>query len=90
MALDIFEEFDRDKIKISSKDRIVMVTVYLPIIVEKKEEGEYNIIETDNSLLFRYVNKIKTQKKRYSNSIKWVGLLKNLYDFTEEEQGEII
>ena len=90
MTLNIFEEFDRDKIKLSSKDRIVMVTVYLPIIVEKNEKGEYNIIETDNSFLFRYVNKIKTQKKNNSNSIKWIGLLKNLYDFTDEEQEEII
>ena len=90
MALNIFEEFDKDKIKLSSKDRIVMVTVYLPIIVEKNEKGEYNIIETDNSLLFRYVNKIKTQKKRNANGIKWIGLLKNLYDFPEEEKEEII
>ena len=90
MTLDIFEEIDRDKIKLSSKDRIVMVTVYLPIIVEKKGKGEYSIIETDNSLLFRYVNKVKTHKKSKSNNIKWIGLLKNLYDFSEEEQEEII
>jgi len=90
MALDIFDDFDKREVKLSSKDRIVMVTVYLPIAVEKKEKGVYNIIEADNSLLFRYVNKLKTDKKRNTISIKWIGLLKNLYDYNEEEQEEII
>jgi trehalose 6-phosphate synthase/phosphatase len=90
MALDIFDDFDKEKIKLSNKDRIVMVTVYLPINIEKKGKGEYNIIETDNSLLFRYINKLKANKAKNSISIKWIGLLKSLYNFSEEEQEEII
>ena len=38
MLLDIFDHFDKEKIKLSSKDRIVMITAYLPINVEKKEK----------------------------------------------------
>ena len=90
MTLDIFDDFDKGEIKLSNRDRIVMVTVYLPIIIEKNEEGDYNIIESDNSFLFRYVNKLKTDTKKNQINIKWIGLLKNLYDFPEEEQEEII
>ena len=90
MSIDIFDDCDKGEIKLSSKDRIVMVTVYLPIVVEKDEKGEYNIIESDNSFLFRYVNKLKTDTKKNYINIKWIGLLKNLYDFSEEEQEEII
>ena len=90
MTLDIFDDFDKGQIKLSSRDRIVMVTVYLPIILEKNEKGEYNIIENDNSFLFRYVNKLKTDSKKNAINIKWIGLLKNLYDFPEKEQEEII
>ena len=90
MALDIFDDFYKGEVKLSTRDRIVMVTVYLPIVIEKKENGEYNIIESDNSFLFRYVNKLKTDTKKNSINIKWIGLLKNLYDFPEEEQEEII
>ena len=90
MALDIFEDFDKGEVKLSNRDRIVMVTVYLPINIEKNEKGGYNIIESDNSFLFRYVNKLKTDTKKNPINIKWIGLLKTLYDFPEEEQEEII
>ena len=90
MSLDIFDDFDKKEIRLSSKDRIVMVTVYLPIIVEKTSEGNFKIIETDNSFLFRYVNKLKTDVKKNYINVKWIGLLKNLYDFSEEDQEEII
>jgi hypothetical protein len=63
MSLDIYDDYDKNEVKITNKDRIVMVTVYLPITIEKKGKNQYNIIESDNSLMFRYVNKIKTEKK---------------------------
>ena len=88
MSVDIFEDYDKNEVKLSNKDRIVMVTVYLPISIEKKGENDYNIIESDNSLLFRYINKIKNDKN-YIN-IKWVGLLKGLYNYNQEEQDKII
>ena len=92
MSLDILDDFDnKGEVKLSSRDRIVMVTVYLPIGIEKNEKGEYNIIESDNSFLFRYVNKLKAENNSKNPiNIKWIGLLKNLYDFPEEEQEEII
>ncbi len=88
MSLDILDDFDnKGEVKLSSRDRIVMVTVYLPIGIEKNEKGEYNIIESDNSFLFRYVNKLKAENNSKNPiNIKWIGLLKNLYDFLEEEQ----
>ena len=58
--------------------------------MQKKRKSEYTIIETDNSLLFRYVNKLKANKTKNSISIKQIGLLKSLYNFSEEEQEEII
>ena len=90
MAWEIFDDFDKGEIRLSSRDRIVMVTVYLPIAVEKNQNGDFNIIESDNSFLFRYVNKLKTETKKNQINIKWIGLLKNLYDFPEEEQEQII
>ena len=90
MSLDIFDDFDKKEIKLSSRDRIVMVTVYLPITVVKTKDGNYKIIESDNSFLFRYVNKLKTDVKKNYINVKWIGLLKNLYNFSEEEQEEII
>ena len=90
MSIDIYDEFDKNEVKLSLKDRIVMVTVYLPISIEKVGENDYKIIESDNALLFRYINKIKTNKKKNLINIKWVGLLKGLYDYNEIEQEEII
>ena len=90
MNIDIYDEFDKNEVKLSLKDRIVMVTVYLPITIEKIGDNDYKIIESDNSLLFRYINKIKTNKKKNMINIKWVGLLKGLYEYNEIEQEEII
>ena len=79
MPLDIFDDFDnKGEVKLSRRDRIVMVTVYLPISLEKNKKGKYNIIESDNSFLFRYVNKLKADINKNSINIKWIGLLKNL------------
>ena len=90
MAVDIFDDFYKGEVRLSNRDRIVMVTTYLPISIEKNVNGGYNIIESDNSLLFRYVNKLKIEAKKNTINIKWIGLLKNLYDFPKEEQEEII
>ena len=90
MNIDIYDEFDKNEVKLSLKDRIVMVTVYLPITIEKIGDNDYKINESDNSLLFRYINKIKTNKKKNMINIKWVGLLKGLYEYNEIEQEEII
>jgi trehalose 6-phosphate synthase/phosphatase len=90
MNIDIFDEYDKNEVKLSTRDRIVMVTVYLPITVEKINNKEYIIVETDNSLLFRYVNTIKMNQKKNSVNIKWIGLLKDLYNYPKEEQEEII
>ena len=90
MNIDIYDEFDKNEVKLSLKDRIVMVTVYLPITIEKIGDNDYKITESDNSLLFRYINKIKTNKKKNMINIKWVGLLKGLYEYNEIEQEEII
>ena len=38
MALDIYDDFDTNEVKLTAKDRIVMVTVYLPITVEKNRK----------------------------------------------------
>ena len=90
MSIDIYDEYNKNEVKLSLKDRIVMVTVYLPISIEKIGDNNYKIIESDNSLLFRYINKVKTNKKKNLINIKWVGLLKGLYDYDEKEQEEII
>ena len=90
MTIDIFNDYDKNEVKLSYKDRIVMVTVYLPITIEKKGKNKYEIIESDNSFFFRYINKIKTEQKKNMINIKWIGLLKDLYKYPEEEQEEIL
>ena len=90
MILDLYDDYDQNEVTITSNDRIVMVTVYLPITVKKNENNIFEIIESENSLLFRYVNKLKLERNKNGINIKWIGLLKCLYDYPKNEQEEII
>ena len=72
--------------KITYNDRCIMTSVYLPFYLKKINKNEYEIIEDENSLLLRYINNLKNEKKI---NIIWVGMLKNYFDFDEEEILEI-
>ena len=84
---DAIPDFDYNQ-KITSNDRIIMATIYLPFYVRKKDEKEnnYEIIEDENSTLLRYINNLKNTK---SINLIWVGMLRNYFDFNEEEIDEI-
>ena len=68
--------------KITYNDRTIMATVYLPFYLKKINKTKYEIIEDENSLLLRYINNLKNAKKI---NLIWVGMLKNYFDFDEEE-----
>ena len=68
--------------KITYNDRCIMASVYLPFYLKKVNKNEYEIIEDENSLLLRYINNLKNTKKI---NLIWVGMLKNYFDFDEEE-----
>ena len=72
--------------KITSSDRCIMASMYLPFSLKKNENKEYEIIEDENSLLLRYINNLKKKK---SMNIIWVGMLRNYFDFEEEELDNI-
>ena len=73
---------------ISAKDRIIMVTIFLPFSVKKIDmnKNEYEIIEDENTFFSRYMNILK--KNDYLDLI-WVGMLKNYFDFDENEINDI-
>ena len=69
---------------IDNIDRIIMVSIYLPIRVKKKDmnKKEYEIIEDENSFFSRYMNVLKNND---IVNLIWVGMLRNYFDFEEEE-----
>ena len=81
------EQYDYNNLY--SNDRIIMVTVYLPIHIKKKNmnKDEYEIIEDENSFLSRYLNVLKNRETVVE--IIWVGMLKNYFDFESDEINSI-
>ena len=65
-------------------DRIIMVTLYLPISIKKKDmnKKEFEIIEDENSFLSRYLNVLKNND---TVNLIWVGMLKNYFDFEKDD-----
>jgi trehalose 6-phosphate synthase/phosphatase len=65
-----------------------MATIYLPFYIKKNEsnKNKYELIEDENSFLLRYINNLKSTK---SINLIWVGMLKNYFDFIEDEINEI-
>ena len=74
--------------KITNRDRCIMVTIYLPFSVKKIRQKEYEIIEDENSIILRYLYNLNKNKNKSMNYI-WVGMLKNYFDFDEDEIEEI-
>ena len=84
---DAIPDFDYNQ-KITNNDRVIMATIYLPFYIKKKnnKNEEFEIIEDENSFLLRYINNLKNTKKI---NLIWVGMLKNYFDFNEEEINKI-
>ena len=84
---DAIPDFDYNQ-KISNSDRIIMATIYLPFNIKRKDgkKKEYEIIEDENSFILRYINNLKNTK---SINLIWVGMLKNYFDFEEDEIDDI-
>ncbi len=84
-SINLSREIDQN---ISAKDRIIMVTLFLPFSVKKIDmnKNKYEIIEDENTFFSRYMNILK--KKDYLDLI-WVGMLKNYFDFDENEINDI-
>ena len=70
---------------INKDDRIIMVSIYLPVKIKKKDinKKEYEIIEDENTFLSRYINVLKNEG---IVNLIWVGMLKNYFDFEEDEK----
>ncbi len=79
-------EFQINK-KLQNSERIIIATNYLPIIVEKKND-KFEIIVKEYSSVFAKINHLKMNKKIKIN-IYWVGMLRNYFDFSEEQLDEI-
>ena len=69
---------------LNTNERIIMVTVYLPVSIKKKDmnKKEYIIIEDENTFLSRYLNVLKNKE---TLKLIWVGMLKNYFDFEKDE-----
>ena len=72
--------------KMTASDRIIMASIYLPFYLKKNKKNEYEIIEEENSLLLRYINNLKKTNKI---NLIWVGMLKNYFEFDEDEINDI-
>ena len=85
-AVDNINEIIFNDIECMNRDaRIIMVSLYLPVRIKKKNmnKKEYEIIEDENSFLSRYINVLKNEG---IVNLIWVGMLKNYFDFEEEER----
>ena len=82
---DKIPDFDYTQ-KITSSDRVIIATIFLPLSVKKNKNNEYELFEDENSILFLYLNKLKKNK---SINLIWVGMLKNYFEFEEEEIDQI-
>ena len=71
-------------LSLNLNDRIIMVSIYLPISIKKKDinKKEYEIIEDENSIFSRYLNVLKNND---DVNLIWVGMLKNYFDFEKDE-----
>ena len=78
---DKIPDFDYTQ-KITNSDRCIIATVYFPFSVKKIKENQYEIIEDENSFLLRYINNLK---KSNSINLIWVGMVKNYFEFEEDE-----
>ena len=74
--------------KITSSDRCIMASMYLPFSLKKNKnsKNKYEIIEDENSLLLRYIISLKQTQ---TMNLIWIGMLKNYWDFNDEELEEI-
>ena len=78
------ENFPIKMIDISDEDEILMCSFYLPLNIEKKENGDFNLIPT-NDPLYRTLYRITKDKK----NIKWFGSLKNEKNISNNEKEKI-
>jgi len=78
------ENLSLKKVDISDDDEILMCSFYLPLNVEKDENGKFNFISTNDALYHTLYRIIKDKK-----NIKWFGLLKNENNFSNSEREQI-
>ena len=72
------------KVDITDEDEILMCSFYLPLNIEKNENGNFNLIPT-NDALYHTLYRITKDKK----NIKWFGSLKNEKNLSNIEREEI-
>lgn len=78
------ENLSLKKVDISDDDEILMCSFYLPLNIEKDENGKFNFISTNDALYHTLYRIIKDKE-----NIKWFGLLKNENNFTNNEREQI-
>lgn len=72
--------------KMSTEDRIIIVTDYLPFEVEKTGQQLYSLNMTDESLVYSIMYRMKEIN---FCEVLWVGMLKNYTEFEEDELYDI-
>lgn len=72
--------------KMSSEDRIVIVTAYLPFEVEKHNQGFYTLNINEESLVYSIMYRMKEIN---FCEVVWVGMLENYFQFEEDDLVEI-
>lgn len=78
------ENLSLKKVDISDDDEILMCSFYLPLNIEKDENGKFNFIPTNDALYHTLYRIIKDKE-----NIKWFGLLKNENNFSNNEREQI-
>jgi len=84
-AKKIIEELPNEIVTdINDNDDILMFSFYLPVNIEKNDEGEINFVSTNEALYHTLYRIIKNKK-----NIKWFGFLKEEKNIKEEERENI-
>ena len=73
-------------LKMNNDDRIIIATAHLPFRVEKSIDNKFNLIITEDSLIYSIMYRMKESE---FCDVSWVGMLKNFSEFTEDELDEV-
>jgi hypothetical protein len=73
--------------KISSEDRIIIASAFLPVEVNRLPDDTFSIKLTDESSIYSI---LYGMKEKHICEVVWVGMLKNFSQFTETELNKIL
>lgn len=69
-------------VSLTKEDRVIITTAHLPFEIDKQSDGSFTFRQTDENLIYSI---LFNMKEKNICEVKWVGMLSNYKNFTEEE-----